>query len=277
MDGRRLYGIALSVAFLAVLGTGVLLATRPWFPPVGSDHGVGVQRMLLYTLGATGLFFVLGHLALAYIVGRFSLRPASRVEAGPSSSGRWERWLALGPAVVMALIAEGGVLALGLPVWGIYYGTPPEDALTVEVTGRQFFWVVRYPGPDGRFGRTEPALVRADNPIGLDVRDPAARDDVVLLNEWHVPVGRPVRALLRSLDVIHSLYLREFRVKQDAVPGMTISVWFTPRTTGTYEIACNHVCGLGHYRMRGFLYVDEPAAFEEWLRAQSPAGETMGP
>lgn len=267
MDGRRGSGIALAVAFVAILAMGIILAVRPWFPPVGSDHGVGVQRMLLYTLGATGLFFILGHLALAYVVGRFSLRPVAKV---PRPSGRWERWLALAPALLMALLAEGGVLALGLPVWGTYYGIPPEDALTVEVTGRQFFWVVRYPGPDGRFGRTAPDLVSADNPVGLDARDPAARDDVVLLNELHVPVGRPVRVLLRSLDIIHSFCLREFRVKQDCVPGMTISVWFTPRTTGTFEIACNHICGLGHYRMRGFLYVEEASTFEQWLAEQAP-------
>jgi len=269
MDERRGSGIALAVAFVAILVTGIVLAVRPWFPPVGSDHGVGVQRMLIYTLGATGLFFILGHLALAYVVGRFSVRPAARVVRPPE---RRERWLALAPALLMALLAEGGVLALGLPVWGTYYGIPPEDALTVEVTGRQFFWVVRYPGPDGRLGRTAPDLVSADNPVGLDARDPAARDDVVLLNELHVPVGRPVRVLLRSLDIIHSFCLREFRVKQDAVPGMTISVWFTPRVTGTFEIACNHVCGLGHYRMRGFLYVEEASTFERWLAEQAPFG-----
>ncbi len=263
MTARRSYGLLLA---------GVFLAVRSWFPPAGSDHGVGVQRMLWYTLGVTGLFFVLGHGALAYVVGRFSWRP---VETVPQTHGRrWEWGVALATALLMGVSAEGGVLALGLPVWQLYYGAPPRDALTVEVTGRQFFWVVRYPGPDGRFGRTSPDRVTVDNPVGLDTLDPAARDDVVLLNELHLPVGRPVRVLIRALDTLHSFFLREFRLKQDAVPGMTIQVWFTPRMTGTFEIACNQICGLGHYRMRGFLYVEEPETFEQWLAEQAPwAGE----
>jgi cytochrome c oxidase subunit 2 len=143
------------------------------------------------------------------------------------------------------------------------------------VTGRQFFWVVRYPGPDGLFGRTAPDLITTENTLGLDKADGAAADDVVLLNELHLPAGRPARVLLRSTDVIHSFFVPEMRVKQNAVPGMNIAVWFTPTRPGQYEIACNQICGLGHYRMRGFLHVEERAAFEAWLREQAPAAPTL--
>jgi cytochrome c oxidase subunit 2 len=141
----------------------------------------------------------------------------------------------------------------------------------VEVVGRQFFWVVRYPGPDGQFGRTSPALINTDSPLGLDRGDPAAADDVVLLNEMQLPKGRPALVRLRSTDVIHSFWVPELRVKQNAVPGMEIDIWFTPTQVGSYELACNQICGLGHYRMRGLLGVSEEAEFERWLAEQAPA------
>ena len=114
-------------------------------------------------------------------------------------------------------------------------------------------------------GQLEPYITNT-NFIGLDKTDPDAKDDVVSLNQMHVPVGKPVRVRLHSKDVIHSFFLPNFRMKQDAVPGMGIEVWFTPTKAGQYEIACAELCGLGHYRMRAFLTVEESqAAFDKWL------------
>ena len=217
-------GRALSVAMLLILVGGVALALGHWFPEVDSIHGVGVQKMLSFTLLRTGAFFVFGHLVLAYLVGQ---RRDPTEPLPPPASPRKEWWMALIPALVMALVAEGGVFALGLPVWGEYYGPPPRGALNVEVVGRQFFWIVRYPGPDGRFGATASDLVTTENTLGLDMNDPAGQDDIVLLNELHLPANRPVRVQIRSLDVIHSFFLREFRVKQDAMPGMRVSEMIT--------------------------------------------------
>lgn len=255
---------AFALAVLLILAGTLGLAWHSWFPPIASLHGRGVQRMLDYTLLATGGFFILGHLVLAYVV----LGAGRGKASAPRPRTEW--LVGLVPALVMALVAEGGVLILGLPVWAQYYGPAPADALSVEVTGRQFFWVVRYPGRDGVFGRTSPGLIDTANPRGLDRADPAAADDVVLLNELALPAERAARLTLRSTDVIHSFFVPELRVKQDAVPGMAITVWFTPTQAAEYEIACNQICGLGHYRMRGLLHVLDKEAFRRWLEAQPP-------
>lgn len=268
MRTRGLQAWLLAGAMLAVLIGGVFLAMQHWFPIVATHHGEGVQHMLNYTLAVTGTLFVAGHIVLAWLIARSR---APRAAASAPASPRTERLVGLLPALAMALVAEGGVLLLGLPVWAKYYGPPPADALRVEVVARQFFWIIRYPGADGRFGRTAPQLMTPENQLGLDRDDPDAADDVVALNEMHVPAGRAVRVLLRSTDVIHSFNVPELRVKQNAVPGMAIEVWFTPTRAGRYELACNQICGLGHYRMRGFLEVSDEAAFRAWLAAQSPS------
>jgi cytochrome c oxidase subunit 2 len=222
--------------------------------------------MLDFTLSATGAFFVAGHLVLAAIVVRGLRRSPA---AGPTREA-W--WVSVVPALLMALAAEGGVLALGLPVWKQYYGPPPREALTVEVTGRQFFWVVRYPGGDGVFGPTQASRISTEDPIGLDRSADSGRDDIVLLNELRLPRGKPVRLVLRSTDVIHSFWVPELRVKQNLVPGMRLEIWFTPTVNGDFEIACNQICGLGHYRMKAALHVAEEADFERWLSEQQEVG-----
>ncbi len=244
------------------------LATRHWFPEVLSEHGQGVQRMLNYTLVVTGIFFILGHFFFIYLLLR-----GNRNASSPHVSPKTEKYTALITAFIMALVAEGGVLVLGLPVWGKYYGPPPQNALTIEVTGRQFMWVFRYPGADNTFGKTSPTLVSPDNEIGLDINDPQAKDDIVIAGLMKVPVDRPIQLLIKSMDVIHSFFLPEFRVKQDAVPGMTIRVWFVPKKTGTYEIVCNQICGNSHYRMRAVLEVLKPEAFQQWLEEEPPLAE----
>src|SRR5262249_15651641 len=142
-------------------------------------------------------------------------------------------------------------------LWAQIQQPAPKDAYTVEVTGQQFRWVVRYPGKDGVFGRTDAKLVDPDseNYIGLDHNDPAAADDRMAVGELYRPLHRPRRIRIRSTDVIHSFFLPNFRVKQDAMTGMTVETWFTPKAAGDFEIACAQHCGLGHYRMRGQVHV----------------------
>jgi cytochrome c oxidase subunit 2 len=137
---------------------------------------------------------------------------------------------------------------------------------------------MHYPGPDGVFGRTDVALLDLQsNPLGLDREDPAAKDDVTTVNQLYVPVNKPVIVRLRSKEVIHSFGVPEFRVKQDAIPGLTIPIWFIPTVTTAemrkqtgndafqYEIACAQLCGLGHARMRGFVTVQTAEEFQKWL------------
>jgi cytochrome c oxidase subunit 2 len=150
----------------------------------------------------------------------------------------------------------------------LYATAPPSEAIVVEVTGEQFTWNIRYPGRDGIFGRNDPYLIKDDNPLGLDNRDPAASDDIVEPALLRLPVNKPVRVLLRSKDTLHSFFLPHFRIKQDLVPGMTIEVWFVPTQPGEYEIACAELCGLGHYTMRGLVRVLPQEQFDQWLNEQ---------
>ncbi|MBI3268124.1 MAG: cytochrome-c oxidase [Planctomycetes bacterium] len=239
---------------------------KNWLPPLASAHGKGVDAMIAYLLLATGTIFVVGHSVLAAFLWRYS---GDAPPSGPRVKPRVEWVWALFPALVMAAIAEGGGIVLGLPVLEQVYGPPPADAFVVEVVGKQFEWLVRYPGKDGKFGRVEPRLVNdRDNPLGLDEKDPAATDDLVLRGTLHLPVGRAVVVRLRSLDVLHSFSVPEFRVKQDLIPGFTARSQFVVERAGTYEIACAELCGLGHYRMRGFVQVKPAEEFARWLDAQ---------
>jgi len=266
--GRRSVEGALVAFLFAGVGIGgVVYGARTWLPELASRHGAGIDTMLHYLLSTVGGLFLAGYLALAYFIWRGSRRS----EIGPRlATRRTEIMLSVALGLGMAIIAEGGVLAIGMPVWSEYFAaTPPADAITIEVTAQQFMWNVRYPGPDGKFGRTNPALVDdTTNPLGMVRTDPDGKDDVVTLNEITVPLGRAVRILLRSKDVIHSFFLPNFRVKQDAVPGMTPEIVFFPTRKGTFELACAQLCGLAHYRMRGTFNVVSPEEFTAWLRRQ---------
>src|SRR5438132_7949491 len=178
----------------------------------------------------------------------------------------WSTWSEAGVAVVEVVLLVG----FSIPGW-YQWGKRVEretNPLEVRVVGEQFAWNVHYPGPDGRFGRTDVKLVSADNPLGLDKSDPAAKDDVTTINQLNIPVDRPILVHLRTKDVIHSFGLYEMRVKQDAIPGMDIPVWFIPTRVGEYEIACSQLCGLGHYRMRGFVTIQNQSDFDTWMAQQ---------
>ncbi|MCA1583989.1 MAG: hypothetical protein LC791_04180 [Acidobacteria bacterium] len=179
-------------------------------------------------------------------------------------------------AVVEAILLVG----FAIPLWAarVDHVPSPSEALIVQVTGEQFAWNVHYAGPDGVFGRTEIKLLDLQaNPLGLDRSDPAAKDDVTTVNQLYLPVNKPIIVRLRSKDVIHSFGVPELRVKQDAIPGLTIPVWFVPTVTTAemrtrkgnpefqYEIACAQLCGLGHARMRGFVTIQTAEEFQTWL------------
>jgi len=187
------------------------------------------------------------------------------------------------PIAVMAIAEFLLLFGFALPFWHehVVSASDEPDAFEVRVIGQQFQWNVHYPGPDGVFGRTDPALVDdVLNGIGLDKDDPAGKDDIATLNQLHLPVGVPVRVYLNSKDVIHSFFLPEFRVKQDAVPGMRIPVKFTPTMTTAefreqtgnperdFQIACAQLCGINHYTMRGFVTVETREEFDAWYAAQ---------
>ena len=264
-SGRWLAAAVWTLAAIIV----ILAFSREWFPALASENGAGVDRMIRFTMVTSGFLILAGHVILGYMLWRFGGRSRASGFMPPERTQR--RW-SLAAAITMALIAEGGVLALGFPVWTQYFGTAaPANALTIEVTAEQFAWNVRYAGPDGVFGRTAPKLITLDNPVGLDPADPQGADDIVALNVIHAVAGRPVRVRLRSKDVLHSFFLPNLRVKQDAVPGMTIEFWFTPSRQGRFELACSQLCGFGHYEMKGLLIVQSAEEFARWSAEQSRA------
>lgn len=257
----KLQGLLFGLATLVLVVVAVFLFTKPWLPPLRSDRGA-IDDAIWLSLAVTGGVFVATNLLLAWFGFRYQDRPGARA-AYWHDDPRLEWAWTLATAVVMFVFL---FKALGL--WAQVTSAAPADAYVVEVTGQQFAWNVRYPGPDRVFGKTDVKLVDPSgfNFIGLDRSDPAAADDVTLQNQLFLPEGRPVRVRLRSLDVIHSLFLPEFRVKQDAIPGMTTETWFVPRQAGTYEIACAEHCGLGHYRMRGQMTVVPPGELEATIK-----------
>jgi cytochrome c oxidase subunit 2 len=162
------------------------------------------------------------------------------------------------------------VFFLGLPIWAHVKEDMPktEQANVVHLIAEQFAWGFQYAGPDGLFGGRDAKQINSGNTIGLDVNDPNGKDDLISINELHVPLGKPTLLHMTSKDVIHSFFVPEFRVKQDIVPGLEMLLWFEPTHTGRFEIGCAQLCGLGHYRMRGEVVVHTPEDYAIWQQEQ---------
>lgn len=239
------------------------LARYMGLPQEASAHAAEVDHMLSLVHWLMIALFAVWAPFFLYTLWRFrrSRQPRARYHGTKS---RLSTYLEGGVIVAECVLLFG----FALPVWGELRDRFPaeEEATVVHVIAEQFAWNVHYPGPDGVFGRRDAALIDLmTNPLGLDRDDPAAQDDLVTLNELHLPAGRPAIVHLTSKDVIHSFSLPVMRVKQDAVPGLSIPVWFVPTRTGDFEIACAQLCGIGHYRMRGYLTVHTPDDYADWL------------
>ena len=244
-------------------------------PPLATTHGAQIDSligwvhifMLLLFVGWGGFF--------VYVLLRFR-KSRHPVASYPGVTSHFSSYVEGGVLVIEMVL----LFAFSIPLWAARVDHRPSEteALVVQVTAEQFAWNVHYAGPDGVFGRTDLKLIDLQsNPLGLDRNDPAAKDDVTTLNQLYLPANRPIIVKLRSKDVIHSFGVPEFRVKQDAVPGLTIPIWFVPDVTTAemrtrtgnpefqYEIACAQLCGLGHARMRGFVTVQTAEEFQKWL------------
>jgi cytochrome c oxidase subunit II len=237
-----------------------------WFPPTITDFGAQIDEQFHRTLVITGVVFVLAQLGLAWAVFRFrdQGQKATFFEGNTKMEFVW---------TLATIVMFVGLGLYGEHAWAEahFQGAAP-GALQVEVTGQQFAWNFRYAGPDGKFGGTKPELVSAStgNPLGLDPKDPDGKDDVVS-PVMYAPVGHEVEILIKTQDVTHSFYVRELRLKQDAVPGMVIHMHFDATVIGQYEIACAELCGLGHYRMRSFLNVVSQDDYDKWMHDQEVA------
>jgi cytochrome c oxidase subunit 2 len=234
-------------------------------PVQASQHAAEIDQMTVLVHWLMLILFVGWGAFLIYVLFRF--RKGANPKASYSGAkGKISKGLEVGVAVVEVIL----LVFYAIPAWAKRVRAFPSEseAVVVRVVGEQFAWNVHYPGPDGRFGRTDVTKVTADNPLGLDRADSAAKDDITTINQLYLPVDRPVLVHLSSKDVIHSFGLIEMRVKQDAIPGMSIPVWFVPSRVGEYEIACSQLCGLGHFRMRGFITVQSDADYRKWYDDQ---------
>jgi len=237
-------------------------------PVEASAHAASIDQIIVLVHWLMLVMFAGWSIFFVYALVRFR-RGAHPKASYEGTSGTWARVAEIGVVAAQAIL----LVFFSIPTWSARVDAFPSErqATVVRVVAEQFIWDIHYAGPDGVFGRTRLDLVRPENPLGLDISDPAAKDDVWTQNQLNLPVGRPVIVYLSSKDVIHSFGLPQMRVKQDAIPGLEQRVWFTPTKTGEWEIACSQLCGLGHYRMRGFYTIQTQADFDAWLASQ-PAG-----
>jgi cytochrome c oxidase subunit 2 len=247
-------------------------------PIAASTHAGEIDQMIVLVHWLMAILFVGWGLFFVFVLFRF------RKGANPRASYTGAKGkISKGTEVAVAIVEVILLVFYAIPAWAKRVKALPSEneAVVVKVVGEQFAWNVQYPGPDGKFGRTDVKLVAADNPLGLDRSDPAAKDDITTINQLNLPIDRPVLVHLMSKDVIHSFGLYEMRIKQDAIPGMSIPVWFIPNRAGQYEIACSQLCGLGHFRMRGFVTVQSAADYQKWFDDQEkelqPAVATPAP
>ena len=254
--------IAIALILLS-LGSVLFHFLSPWyFTPIASNWGT-IDSTIGITFWVTGSVFVAVSLFMAWAVVRYRHREGGRATYQPENK-KLEWWL-------LGLTAGGvaAMLAPGLLVWADVIHVP-KDAKLVEVMAQQWHWAYRLPGKDGKLGTVHSRFVTDANPFGMNPADPNGADDVLLASpELHVPLGQPVKLLLRSKDVLHNFSIAQIRVKMDMVPGLVTYVWFTPTRTGSFDLLCEELCGIGHFAMRGRLVVDEPAAFQTWLDRQT--------
>ncbi len=260
-----LFALAILILIAHVV---VIFASHRYAAPAPiTANARAIDHQYRLTLWTMGILFVAAQLALALAV--FSFRDRGR--PARSFSGNLAVEIAGATAAIVIFLGLG---FLGRKAWAASrYTGPPTGSLQIEVTEMQFEFVFRYPGSDGQFGRIDPALISAatGNPLGIDPNSPEGRDDIVTSGTLIVPVGRPIELLLRSQDVIHSFFVRELRLQQDAVPGLLIHVHFTPDKIGQYDIVCTQLCGLGHSKMHAVLKVTTEADYENFLKQQAAA------
>lgn len=255
--------MAMAIALIVVaIGSVLFHFLSPWWwTPIASNWGY-IDTTLIITFWITGVVFVTVVLFMAYCVSRFRHGSGERPHYEPENK-RLEWTL-----TIVTAIGVAAMLAPGLFVWHQFV-TVPDEATDVEVVGRQWSWSFRLPGKDGRLGTSDVRNISAENPLGISPNDPRGRDDVVVeTGDLYLQIDKPVKVLLRSTDVLHNFYVPEFRGKMDMVPGSVTYFWLTPTRTGTFDILCAELCGVGHPQMRGAVVVAEEAAYQAWLGEQ---------
>lgn len=247
-------------------------------PESASVEGQAYDTMFIVTTTVTGIVFFITHILLFWFAYRYKASENKTSYFLAHNNKLEVIWTTI-PAIVMAIL-----VAIGLRNWMNITSPAPAEANVIEIVGKQFNWIIRYPGKDHVMGKRNFRNINdATNVLGMDEKDPANADDIVAQNgEMHVVVGKPVKLIIGSRDVIHDVGLPHFRLKMDAVPGITTTMWFTPRITSArmkeithnpnfvYEISCDQMCGKGHYSMRGTVIVETQEEYDKWLASQAP-------
>ena len=262
----------MAIAFVVIIiGSVVFHIVTPWWTTPLASAWQRMDDMLTITLLITGVFFVAINGFVVYCLVRFRHRAGQKAAYQPENK-RLEVWL-----TAVTTVGVIALLAPGLVVYAAYV-QPPADALVLEVVGQQWQWRYRFIGGADKLGASDARFVSARNPLGLDPDDAASQANIVVVgNEVHLPLNRPVKVLARSHDVLHDFFVPPMRARMNIVPGQVSSFWFTPTLAGSYEAMCAQLCGIGHANMRGTVVVEDEAAFKTWLAAQPTFAATLAP
>ncbi len=243
-------------------------------PPNASEHGYMIDQMLEFAHWFMLLLFVGWTTFFLFTIIRFhrSRHPKADYYGVKTKASTHIEFMVVLVDVLL-------LLGFALPLWGKRVSDfPKNNAVTIRVVGQQFIWNFRYPGPDGKFGRSDASFVTSSNDLGIDPNDPAGKDDIVSKNELHLPFNRDIILEISSKDVIHSLSLQSMRIGQDAIPGSMSPIWFKPVRAGTYEIICGQLCGLGHYNMRATMIVESQEDYDNFIKeAEELNGNATNP
>jgi len=240
-----------------------------WAPPTVTTGGQQIDTILNFIFYLTLAAFVLTQGVYIYYLVRYRRRPGQKAHYSHGNNTMEFWWTIIPTAIFLTLAVWSN------RVWfDLTKSTPPADAVTVDIVSYQFGWDMRYAGADGQLGAADVDRISMDNKFGIDPEDPAGKDDFVS-NELVIPVGKPVQVFLRSRDVIHSFYVPQFRLYQDAVPGRTIKwVWFQTTRTGDFELACSQLCGVGHYNMKAKIRIVSQEDYDKWYAGKAVSAAT---
>lgn len=278
-SGNRANGIMFLVilVFGAIAITWSYIDAREYFlPEASSIHGRRTDDLFWFSMGILTIPFVFVNFLIFFFAWKYQYKKGNKASFYPDNHKLELIWTIV-PAIVMALLVFTGWKA-----WSDITSEAPRDAEVIEITGKQFNWIVRYPGVnDNKLGNYNYKLIDAQNEVGIDLSDENSFDDFTNPSEMHIPVNRPVLLKIRARDVLHSVFIPHMRVKMDAVPGMPTKFWFVPdKTTADmraetgnpkfdYEIACTEVCGQGHFSMKMRLVVEDEASYKKWCAEQT--------
>ena len=272
-------------------------------PESGSEHGVGLDWLFNFNMVILFIVFTITHIVLFYFAYKYYGRSGNTATYFPHNNKLEMIWTVI-PAIVLAVI-----IIFGLKAWNKITAPASKDAIVIQLYAKQFDWTARYAGKDNELGESNYKLITDTNPLGMDSTDAKGDDDIIVKNEFHIPLGQEIEFKLNSRDVIHSAFMPQFRAQMNCVPGMTTMLHFTPRITTAemrkkpevieqirqinavrakrvigvgewkagdekpvdfdFILLCNKICGKSHYSMQMTIVVDTPIDYKVWLHAQS--------